>query len=228
MARTGLHMSDDYWERRQESNAFWDREYDQRAREDELAARSARFYGALLSHDHGRARWELGLPPSDESVSRADGPRRIDIETAADRLLHDPGRPRRIDVDGRARAERSQTPTAEEQFEEHRRKLLAILNVALCLPASVLTRWAAAVRTIDSVESGLRTIAALQGECSRLKQENTRRRGYSTDPCFDNEIWDVEAELAWLERILHHVQEYLRGGGTGSFALSPISDTSSR
>lgn len=177
-------MTDDYRDRIRESNDFLDHMYDQQGFEDDLAARSARLHAALRHHDDGRARWELGIPPPDPSDA-ADGPRQVDVDESI-------------------RTEPSQTPSAQEQFEDHQRKLLSILKVAQCLPADVTAAWAAAVRAIDSVEGGLRTIAALEGERTRLDREHTLRRGYSPDPDFDREIWQVARELAWLEHLLRY------------------------
>ena len=195
-------MTDEYWDRIRESSDFLDREYDRRASEDELAARSARLYDALRRVDHERARWELGIPQPDDSD--ADDARAQAVE------------------DWSESTSASLAPTAEEQFDDHRRKLLVTLDVGRGLPASVAAGWAATVRAIDSVEGGLQAITALQGDCTRVEREHTARHGYSLDPDFDNELWDVVRELAWLESILRHVDEHQRGRGTGLFALSRI------
>jgi hypothetical protein len=177
----GLIMAPDYPE---------DRQYDQKQFENGLAEQSKAVYDAILTKDHSKARWVLGVPPagSAETVEEADVP------------------------------ERSSTPpTAAEQFAEHSAKLTAALKYSGTLPAAVTEQWMRKVGEIDLYEP-TKGLVVLEDLFARFELTSDRYKprpniwNVDAGPImnFADEMRGIERELKWLRNLLKHVELYLR------------------
>jgi len=123
---------------------YWnwrDGEDERRRAADRASEQTSRLYDALRRGDHDTARWLTGVPPAPFGSG-------------------EPGQPERTDP-----------PTAGEQFLEHQQALLFNLRWAgSFLPQELLADWAVRVERLDieqPLEASLAAIEAIRNEYER-------------------------------------------------------------
>lgn len=158
---------------------------DQKWRIDRAREKSNRLYDAIIRGDEDIARWEAGVPPADAASDSSDSSDSFDA------------------------TERTDPPTAGEQFREHRLALLFNLEWAYnFLPQELLANWASRVERLDlqEAETGLVAIEA-------IRDEYQKAAAYYEPPVtqvsrridWDYYVPRIGHEIEWLVRLFRHV-----------------------
>lgn len=172
------------------------------------AAQSKRLTDAILRGDDDIARVTVGVPPADAGeVDPVD----LSEPDFAD-LPEDLDEPDDPDLaDELDEPERTDPPTAEAQFREHREALLFNLEWAGdFLPHELLADWARRIEPLDLARSatGLDEIGEIRGEYQwaaglhRPPNSTTRRMEW------DYYVPRIGHEIDWLERLFRHVLSF--------------------
>jgi hypothetical protein len=108
-------------------------------------------------------------------------------------------------------------PTAEEQFAEHSKKLIAVLQFSSFLPTYLTQQWIGKIKSINLYQpsKGLVILDELFADYWRAVDKykpklNIFDLAVVKTIEFDGEIHDIKYELDWLESILKHVADYFK------------------
>lgn len=170
MSRDGDRIDD--------SAHYLNRRSDQRAFENDLAARSSEVWDAILDHDHGRTRWALGIPPPDPSAVHTDLP-----VSAAEQLF------------GRYRARL----LAMLEY--------GVPEYPVGLPRDIARAWARTLGLLsfaDPPGQTVRAVTAVEVEVGCVRVAVARGHG-DPDPSFGRGMLALERGLTGLRQVVLHV-----------------------
>ena len=179
--------TDDFDERRRESNDYLNRRQDRLDFEDGLMRQSAAVSKAIRKKDFSRAADELGIDPSFASGTDAE--------------------------DSGIAGVRDRPQTAFGQFLTHSTRLIIQLESSRFLPNRVAQQWIRRIKQIDIFQPaiGLLEIDALYAEYMHAVEKYKPQRdvfdlAVSQTMEFEREMHRLKLDLDWIKVILKHVQ----------------------